>query len=186
MQQKDRMVLAEPSLNPVVEAGENNGTPVPTDSKKVTINDKRSNSRSGSRVGMTPIPANQENNPLQKILAASYNFDDTFRSKPKTAALINDVKYGLFESKGNKKEFRPSTADLFRSPGDSSNDKKLSNKIIKELVNFVEGERQINRSSIKTPTNEKVQLFPLQKPGSGKTKITKSLAKQADVLTIED
>ena len=65
---------------------------------------------------------------------------------------------------------------------DSASDKKLSNKIIKELVNFVEVDRRQNRSSMRTPT-EKSQLFPVQK--SAKTK-TFSAKPVADVLTIED
>ena len=77
VQQKDKPILSEPNLYPVTEGNENVEV-----TKKVTINEKRSISRSGSRTAMTPAPSS-ESNPLQKILAASYNFDDVTKQKPK-------------------------------------------------------------------------------------------------------
>ncbi len=122
---------------------------------------------------------------MQKILATSYNFDDITKSKLKTPSAFND-KYALFDPI-NEKEFRPPTGDLFRSNLDSASDKKLSNKIIKELVNFVEVDRRqnLNRSSIKTPT-EKSHTFPVQKSQVGNPKTKFSAKSVADVLTIED
>ncbi len=158
----------------------------------MNYNNDNNNNNNTTDASRTPYPSDSKPrtssyndvNPLQRILSASQNIEAINKKAPKTAALFNDTKYALFQPK-NEKEMRPMTADVFRSNGDSKTDKKLSSKIIKELVNFVEGERH-NRSSAGI---EKVQLFPLANSSASqsvKSKLTNIPGKDAQILTIED
>lgn len=97
--------------------------------------------------------------PVQKLLSQSVNFlgDDI---KPK-----NSLNKNFFDNDPDmfKKEAlavkRASSTDFFTTKKSDENDKKLSGKIIKELMNFVEIERNGNTNTNGIIKNKK-EKFP--------------------------